>query len=144
METQTDTDTGTVTATAGDRARVVFLITVRDERREDFLRAYEQIRHLVADGVPGHLRDQVCQSSADPEQWLITSEWESLADFEAWERTEDHRTLVRPLRECFSQAKSLRFRIRAETARDAAVRDPAPRDTSRPRPSTSATVTETR
>lgn len=105
------------TTDGAERARVLFLITVRDERREDFLRAYEQIRHLVADGVKGHLRDQVCQSSTDSEQWLITSEWESLADFEAWERTEDHRTLVRPMRECFTEARSIRFRIKAETAR---------------------------
>lgn len=109
-----------VTAEGAEHARVLFLITVRNERREDFLRAYEQIRHLVANGVKGHLRDQVCQSSTDPEQWLITSEWESLADFEAWERTEDHRTLVRPMRECFTEARSIRFRIKAETTRAAA------------------------
>ncbi len=108
-----------------DRARVLFLITVLEERREEFLRAYEQIRHLVANGVPGHVLDQVCQSSTDPEQWLITSEWESLADFEAWERTEEHRDLVRPMRECFSQAKSIRFRIKAETTRDSRGFDPS-------------------
>lgn len=50
------------------QGRVLFLITVKEERREDFLKAYEQIRHLVAEGVPGHVRDQVCQSSTDPEQ----------------------------------------------------------------------------
>ncbi len=100
------------------QGRVLFLITVKEERREDFLKAYEQIRHLVAEGVPGHVRDQVCQSSTDPEQWLITSEWRSLDDFVDWERTEEHRDLVRPMRECFSDAKSIRFHIKAETSRD--------------------------
>ncbi|MEV6972755.1 antibiotic biosynthesis monooxygenase family protein [Kitasatospora sp. NPDC093806] len=100
------------------QGRVLFLITVEEARREDFLAAYQQIRHQVAEGVPGHLRDQVCQSATDPEQWLITSEWRSLDDFTAWERTAGHRDLVRPLRACFRDATSIRFHIKAETSRD--------------------------
>ncbi|WP_018810602.1 antibiotic biosynthesis monooxygenase family protein [Salinispora pacifica] len=95
--------------------RVVFLVRVPAERTEAFLAAYEAVRHLVADGVPGHRVDQVCRSAADPEQWLITSEWASLADFEAWERSPEHRDLVRPMRECFTDARSLRFHILAQT-----------------------------
>jgi heme-degrading monooxygenase HmoA len=98
-------------------ARVVFLIRVAPDSQRAFLDAYEKIRFLVADGVPGHRRDQVCQSSTDPEQWLITSEWESLADFEAWERGNEHRELVAPMRATFTEARSIRFLIRAETAR---------------------------
>jgi heme-degrading monooxygenase HmoA len=98
-------------------ARVVFLIRVPADKTDGFLAAYEQIRYLVASGVPGHRVDQVCQSAADPEQWLITSEWESLAAFEAWERDAAHRALVSPLRACFTEARSLRFVIRAETSR---------------------------
>jgi heme oxygenase (mycobilin-producing) len=97
------------------RARVVFLVRVPVPRTEQFLAAYEAVRHLVAGGVPGHLVDQVCRSSTDPEQWLITSEWASLADFESWERSPEHRDLVRPMRECFTDARSLRFHIHAET-----------------------------
>lgn len=99
------------------RARVVFMFTVPTERTADFLRAYEQIRYEVARGVPGHILDQVCQSAADSEQWMITSEWESIEDFENWERTPDHRTLVRPMRECMENPKSLRFTIRMQTAK---------------------------
>ncbi|RKN30644.1 antibiotic biosynthesis monooxygenase family protein [Micromonospora musae] len=97
------------------RARVVFLVRVPGERTEAFLAAYETIRHQVAGGVPGHLVDQVCRSSADPEQWLITSEWESLTDFETWERSPEHRELVRSMRECFTDARSLRFHVHAQT-----------------------------
>ena len=102
------------TATA-ERGRVIFLITVPRERTVEFLQAYEQIRYVVAEGVRGHITDQVCQSSSDPEQWVITSEWESLADFEAWESDDDHRSLVRPMRACMTEARSLRFVIRVET-----------------------------
>lgn len=98
-------------------ARVVFLIRVPADKTPGFLAAYEQIRYQVASGVPGHRVDQVCQSAADPEQWLITSEWDSLAAFETWERDDAHRTLVSPLRACFTEARSLRFVIQAETSR---------------------------
>lgn len=110
-----------MTRRAGEpRARVVFLIRVASERTADFLAAYEKIRYEVAEGVPGHMVDQVCRSATDPEQWLITSEWDSLESFEAWERSEGHRALVRPLRDCMTEAQSLRFVIRAQTSR----RDP--------------------
>lgn len=94
---------------------MIFLIRVPAERTADFLNAYEKIRYEVAEGVPGHLADQVCQSATDPEQWLITSEWDSLENFEAWERDDGHRTLVRPLRECMTEATSVRFIIRMQT-----------------------------
>jgi heme-degrading monooxygenase HmoA len=93
----------------------MFLVRVPRERQDDFLAAYEQIRYLVAGGVPGHIVDQICQSDSDVEQWLITSEWRDLGAFLAWERTEEHRELVRPLRETIAEARSLRFRIHAET-----------------------------
>lgn len=104
------------------RARVVFMVRVPVDRTAAFLEAYEKIRYSVAEGVPGHLVDQVCRSDGDPEQWLITSEWETLADFEAWESSPDHRDLVRPLAQCITDRASLRFVIHKETRR----RTPAP------------------
>lgn len=98
-------------------ARVVFRVRVPADRRDAFLRAYEAIRYEVAEGVPGHLVDQVCEAPGDPEEWLITSEWESLAAFEAWERSEEHRALVAPLRDCMTEARSHRYVVRAETRR---------------------------
>jgi heme-degrading monooxygenase HmoA len=93
----------------------VFLIRIKPGTQEQFLKAYEGIRHDVAEGVDGHLVDQVCQSPDDPESWLITSEWESLEHFLAWERTEEHRDLVKPMRDCFAEARSLKFEVREET-----------------------------
>ncbi|HEY7597556.1 MAG TPA: antibiotic biosynthesis monooxygenase family protein [Actinophytocola sp.] len=99
------------------RARIVFLIRVPEENRERFLTAYERIRYQVAEGVPGHLRDQVCQSTSDPEQWLITSEWESLDDFVAWEQSPGHRELAGPMRACMTEARSIKFVVREETSK---------------------------
>ena len=60
------------------KGRIVFLIHLKPGRQEDFLKAYEAIRHRVAGGVKGHLVDQICQSIDDPLSWLITSEWEDI------------------------------------------------------------------
>ena len=98
------------------KGRVVFLIRTKPGMQEQFLEAYEGIRHLVAEGVPGHLVDQVCQSPEDSDSWVITSEWESLDHFMDWERKEEHRELVKPMRECFAEARSLKYEVVRETA----------------------------
>lgn len=64
--------TATGTSVSGDidarqRARIVFLITVPQERTSAFLEAYEHIRYIVAAGVHGHICDQVCRSTAQPD-----------------------------------------------------------------------------
>jgi heme-degrading monooxygenase HmoA len=97
------------------KGRVVFLIRIKPGTQEQFLEAYGSIRHEVAEGVDGHLVDQVCQSPDDPDSWLITSEWESLEHFLAWERTEEHRDLVKPMRDYFAEARSYKFEVREET-----------------------------
>jgi heme-degrading monooxygenase HmoA len=122
------------TPAEGTRARVVFLIRVPADRTADFLSAYDKIRYVVAEGVDGHLLDQVCQSEHDPEQWMITSEWTSLGAFKAWERSPDHRDLVAPMRACFTEAKSLRFVVHAQTGRRARQAPPSPRARRTPRP----------
>jgi heme-degrading monooxygenase HmoA len=98
------------------KGRVVFIIRLKPGHQQQFLDAYEGIRHLVADGVPGHLLDQVCASPEDPDSWLITSEWESLEHFLEWERTQEHRDLAKPLRDCFAEARSLKYEVREETS----------------------------
>lgn len=99
---------------AAGTARVLFRMRVAAERREDFLAAYEKVRFSVA-ATPGHLRDQICQSTDNPENWMIASEWATLADFVAWKNAEDHRELVRPMLECYSEPEFDSFTVVAET-----------------------------
>jgi heme-degrading monooxygenase HmoA len=99
------------------KGRVVFLVKLKPGAREQFLEAYESIRYEVARGVDGHIVDQVCESPDDPDSWLITSEWRSIDDFLAWEATEAHRVLAKPLRDCIAEARSLKFEVREETSR---------------------------
>jgi heme oxygenase (mycobilin-producing) len=97
------------------KGRVVFAIQLKPGLKDQFLEAYESIRYEVAQGVKGHIADQVCQAPDDPEAWLITSEWESLDDFLTWESTEEHRELAKPLRECMAEARSFKYVVREET-----------------------------
>jgi heme oxygenase (mycobilin-producing) len=103
------------------KGRVVFHIHLKPDREADFLQAYESIRHEVAQGVPGHILDQVCQSVDDPLDWLITSEWENLDSFLEWERTQEHRDLVKPMRDCWDGAKSYKFNVKVETSAERPV-----------------------
>ena len=103
------------------KGRVVFHIHLKPDREADFLQAYESIRLEVAQGVPGHILDQVCQSVDEPRDWLITSEWESLDAFLEWARTEEHRDLVKPMRECWDDARSYKFVVRTETGAERRV-----------------------
>ena len=93
----------------------MFVIRLKPGMQDAFLAAYESIRYEVAQGVPGHILDQVCQSPQDPDEWLITSEWETLDHFLAWEATEEHREQAKGLRDCFAEARSLKYVVREET-----------------------------
>lgn len=100
------------------RARIVFLVRLVPGAEERFLAAYGAIRHSIASSVPGHVVDQLCQRDGEDDEWMITSEWERLEDFLAWERSDGHRDMVKPLRECIAEARSLRFLVKAETRAD--------------------------
>jgi heme-degrading monooxygenase HmoA len=100
---------------ADGKGRVVFILDLKPGMSEQFLQAYEAIRYDVAQGVKGHILDQVCRSPEDPDKWLITSEWEQLDDFMRWEETEEHRELAKPLRDCIENATSLKYVIVDET-----------------------------
>jgi heme oxygenase (mycobilin-producing) len=102
------------------KGRVVFLITLKpDVTEEQFLEAYEVVRYEVAQGVKGHIVDQVCQSAEDPKSWLITSEWEDIEDFYEWERTPEHRDQAKPMRDCMDKADSYKFVVKEETGKGA-------------------------
>lgn len=110
----------------GARLRVVLLLDLYDGAQNRFLEVYEHMRRQVS-SVPGHIRDELCQSIENPSQWLITSEWESAPPFLAWLNSEEHVATVQPLHGCVRDTRSLRFSVLRETGRDRAPGpDPAP------------------
>jgi heme-degrading monooxygenase HmoA len=97
------------------RLRVVLLLDVQDGAQQRFLEAYEQMRYQVS-AVPGHLTDQLCQSTEDPLRWLLTSEWEAAEPFLAWLDSPEHREMVKPMSNCVRDTRSLRFTVFRETS----------------------------
>ncbi|MCX5195251.1 antibiotic biosynthesis monooxygenase [Streptomyces sp. NBC_00249] len=100
----------------GSMLRVVLLMDLHEGAQQRFFEAYEQLRHDIA-SVPGHLGDQLCQSFANPSQWLITSEWASAPQYLAWVNSEAHAEQVRPLGACARAMRPLTFTVLRETGK---------------------------
>ncbi|MCF2531064.1 SchA/CurD-like domain-containing protein [Yinghuangia soli] len=98
----------------GTKLRVLLMLEIHEGSQERFLTAYESIRDQVAQ-VPGHLRDQLCQSIEDPTQWLITSEWAGADEFLTWVNSPEHQDMVLPLHGCVRGTRSLRYSVARET-----------------------------
>ncbi|MEV6653134.1 antibiotic biosynthesis monooxygenase family protein [Streptomyces sp. NPDC051219] len=99
---------------SADKLSVVFAVRVIEGGEQGFLEMYERIRKSVA-AVPGHLIDRLGKPIDGSRQWVITSEWETPEHFFAWQKGEDHRALVAPLREWVEDTQSLRYQVIQET-----------------------------
>ncbi|NUP33877.1 MAG: TcmI family type II polyketide cyclase [Streptomycetaceae bacterium] len=106
---------GLVRGDDGAKLRVLLMLEIHEGSQERFLDAYESIRAQVA-AVPGHLRDQLCQSIEDPTQWLITSEWAGSDEYLEWVDSAEHQEMVKPLHGCVRGTRSLRFAVARETS----------------------------
>ena len=98
---------------------VVFVLQVRvkDGREQDFLERYGRLAARVAEGLDGHVVHRLCRHADEPDRWLIESEWESAEASQTWERSDEHRELTMPMRECWDDAQRAGYEVRAETRR---------------------------
>jgi heme-degrading monooxygenase HmoA len=91
--------------------RLVVDVRIKPGTRDDLVRAYGALRERAA-SAPGLISHQLCEASDDPERWLVTSEWETIEHSTAWDRSDDHRRLLAPMRQCFAQASRAAFEVR--------------------------------
>ena len=89
------------------KGRVVFIVRLKpDVTDEQFLEAYEAVRYEVAQGVKGHIVDQVCKSDEDrapvADHQRVGLDRRLLRPGSA---TEEHRDQAKPMRECMDEAK---------------------------------------
>jgi heme-degrading monooxygenase HmoA len=91
--------------------RLVVDVRVEDGTEGELTRAYSE---LVARAVeePGLIAHQLCQSVDEPDRWLVISEWRSLEESMAWDRSEVHGRLLAPMRACFAHATRAAFEVR--------------------------------
>jgi heme-degrading monooxygenase HmoA len=99
---------------ARGRLRVLLMMRVAAEAQQRFLDAYQRIRYQAA-STEGHLADQLCQSTTDPAEWMIVSEWETPEHFYAWERRAGHRELAGSMISCTTERRSLRYLVCHQT-----------------------------
>lgn len=92
-------------------------VRVSDGREDEFLRRYEALSERIAQGLAGHIVHQLCQSTSEPDRWLLASHWEDAKSAEAWERSPEHRELTMPLRECWDEAERTAYVVKLETVR---------------------------
>jgi len=86
-------------------------VRVKPGCEEELARAYRALRER-AQQEPELISHQLCQSSEDPERFLVLSEWRSADASGAWDRSEEHARLLAPMRACFAQASRAAFHVR--------------------------------
>jgi len=86
-------------------------VRVKPGAREELVRTYHDLAQ-VASRQPGLIEHQLCESLDDPDRWLVVSEWETIEASTSWDRSDDHRRLLAPMRACFEQASRSAFEIR--------------------------------
>ena len=97
------------------RARFVLRARVKAGREDDLVQAYDGMHRRVSQGVPGHIAHQLCQSVDDPLEWIVTAEWEDLDSCLAFNRSDEHRQLIAPLRECFEEGAAAQYVVRVDS-----------------------------
>lgn len=98
-------------------AHIRFVVTVRLKpgTEEDFVAAYQAMHERVERGIAGHVSHQLCRSLDDPQDWIITSEFESRQTWRAWDESSEHRALIAPFRQFFERGASTAYEVRVES-----------------------------
>lgn len=90
-------------------------VQVKENHEETFLARYDALQQRVAKGLDGHRVHRLAQSVDDPRRWVIESHWDDPESARAWERSDEHRALTLPLRECWDEAQRTAYEVRVET-----------------------------
>jgi heme-degrading monooxygenase HmoA len=77
--------------------RATLTMKVKPGRGADFERAWAAISEKVR-SAPGNLRQALLKSPDDPDSFVVTSDWETREQFQAFERSPEQDDLTAPLR----------------------------------------------
>lgn len=100
---------------SGDRARVLIYYRAPENDPDIIEKAYHGISAALA-GTPGLLRNELLRDVAEPDSFIVLSEWESLDAFRAWEEGPQHRGNTSPLREYQDRSRGKHYGIYEVTA----------------------------
>lgn len=91
-------------------ARVMIQVTVNSGMEEEFERTFRAIAPEI-DKSHHLIQHQVIRSLDEPQRFIMLSEWESVDDFDTWERSQGHRDLVRPLTTMWHGAQIKKYEV---------------------------------
>lgn len=77
--------------------RATLTMKVKPGRGGDFERAWNAISVKVRT-APGNLRQALLKAPDDPDSFVVTSDWETREQFQAFERSPEQDDLTAPLR----------------------------------------------
>jgi heme-degrading monooxygenase HmoA len=78
-------------------------MTVKEGRGPEFERAWSAIAEVVR-STPGNLRQTLARDPADPDTFVLTSDWSTRERFSEFERSPEQDELTAPLRDLRSSA----------------------------------------
>jgi heme-degrading monooxygenase HmoA len=85
-------------------------VTIHEGVEEEFERTFRAIAPEI-DTAPGLIQHQVVRSLDDPLKYIMLSEWETVENFDTWEKTTGHRQLVAPLTKMWYGAQIRKFHV---------------------------------
>jgi heme-degrading monooxygenase HmoA len=77
--------------------RVMVFATIQPGTQKDFEAAFSRVTQQVK-GTKGHIRDELIRDAANPDAYILLSEWESQEAFLAWEDAPIHKETTTPMR----------------------------------------------
>lgn len=95
--TQPDATGRTAEVEGAGRARVLIYYRAPSDDPDVIERSYRETSRALAN-TPGLLRNELLRDAAEPDSYVILSEWESLAAFRQWEEGPTHRGRTSPMR----------------------------------------------
>lgn len=90
------------------KVRVLIYARAPESHPDAVTEAYHQVSRALS-GSAGLLGNELLRSASDPRNFVVLSEWESMAAFSEWEQQQEHRVLTAPLRPFHDREPSVPF-----------------------------------
>ncbi|MBV9312255.1 MAG: antibiotic biosynthesis monooxygenase [Pseudonocardia sp.] len=100
-------NSGAVDQSTGE---VRVLLYHRTSDTDGLTMGYREVSRRLA-GVPGQLGNELMRNVHDPDVFVVSSRWSSLAAFDAWEQGADHRESTADLRPYRDVANGMPFGV---------------------------------
>lgn len=93
-----------------DRVRIMVYVVAPGGDAGPVEAAYHEISQRL-NGTPGLVGNELLRSVGTEEEFVVMSEWESLAAFRSWEAGNAHRDVTAPLRPYQDRSRGASFGI---------------------------------